>query len=328
LFLVALGFQVPKLAVPGRPAGGIDSLSQIKGYKVQFEHENIISILHKSSYAHFLGTSEFAPIDKYLYDYRKKHDAVNIPELAIASLLSKKIAVGLKKIGLDIRVSSHGNFGKTITEARDNAKRFIKVASKLGIEAICYLTNGQTAYQPYIGRGEALLALKKTLENSCDEWLKKHVLLCCRMANTATGKLASSDNTYDSQKLKDIFESHLMAQGANYQSFIDTVMEVEQTQHIKLFAETDGFVKIDLQAIRHQIVTGQNLVLTPETPFPDPLGITLLKNTGDFVQAKEPVALIRKKSSIPNHILHSLYNSISVEKDENPPLFFEEVIHA
>src|SRR5207244_3157806 len=35
LYLRSRGFTVPKLGVPGRPAGGIDVLAQLRGYKVE-----------------------------------------------------------------------------------------------------------------------------------------------------------------------------------------------------------------------------------------------------------------------------------------------------
>ena len=118
LFLVALGCAVPKLAVIGRPAGGIDVMAQVPYYTITLSRTDVLRIIDRCRYAHFLATTDHAPLDARLFDYRRKTDAVNVPALAIASLLAKKLAVGLAQVGLEVRVAPHGNFGGTWTEAR------------------------------------------------------------------------------------------------------------------------------------------------------------------------------------------------------------------
>ncbi|MEL6306332.1 MAG: hypothetical protein AAFQ20_16320, partial [Bacteroidota bacterium] len=109
LILRELGFLVPKLGVPGRPAGAIDILYQIPGYKVDFNSDELNECLKKNGYCHFLAGDNFTPADAKFFQYRAKVNATSVPPLVIASILSKKIAVGLKLTGLDIRVSKSGN---------------------------------------------------------------------------------------------------------------------------------------------------------------------------------------------------------------------------
>src|SRR6185503_4646328 len=158
LYLRAFGFKVPKLGVPGRPAGGIDVLAQIPGFKFSMTDSQAIAAFNKSGYVHFLADDAHGYHDAVLFSYRKTHDAVNLVPLVIASLLTKKLIVGLSRIGLDVRVSQFGNFGATWSLAKANARQFCEVASTLDISASCFLTDGSVPYQPFIGRGESLIA--------------------------------------------------------------------------------------------------------------------------------------------------------------------------
>ena len=110
LYLRDLGFVVPKLGVPGRPAGGIDVLAQVPGYQVELDATEMFRVLDRCGYAHFLAGPEFAPLDAALFRYRQKAGAQNVTALAVASILAKKIACGLNLAGLDVRVAPHGEF--------------------------------------------------------------------------------------------------------------------------------------------------------------------------------------------------------------------------
>ena len=91
LYLRDLGFVVPKLGVPGRPAGGIDVLAQVPGYQVELDATEIFRVLDRCGYAHFLAGPEFAPLDAALFRYRQKAGAQNVTALAVASILPDRL---------------------------------------------------------------------------------------------------------------------------------------------------------------------------------------------------------------------------------------------
>lgn len=182
LYLRSYGFQIPKLGVPGRPAGGIDVLAQLRGYRFVLSPNDIREVLARCGYAHFLAGMDCAPLDAALFRYRQKAGAQDVPALAVASILAKKIACGVKFAGLDVRVAPHGNFGGTFAEARESARLFCAVAREAGIRAVALLTDARMPYQPYIGRGEALLALKLVSDGRADHWLCEHAHRCRLMA--------------------------------------------------------------------------------------------------------------------------------------------------
>jgi thymidine phosphorylase len=324
LFMVAMGCAVPKLSVPGRPAGGIDVLAQIPGYRFTFRPQEIIDILEQCGYVHFLATDNFAPRDGELYEYRKRIGALHLPDLVIASLLSKKLAVGLMRIGLDIRFASHGNFGISWEEARKNAHKFIRVASLLDIDAACFITNGQIPYQPYIGRGEALIAVHNILEGTVDEWLSRHVNLCFSMARTVAGKRVIIDSLAK-ESVRKIFADHLMAHGTSNEAFEDLVTRMRAVKRETVFAQEEGFVVIKLNEIRKHMVKAQIKMATSESPFPDPVGVILLKNTGDYVRKGDPIATIRSDADAVYDAIYDIKQSLSVSNSPGQIGGYEEV---
>ena len=101
IYLRALGYTVPKVGVPGRPAGGVDALSRIPGYRVDMSSGHLANCLDTCGYVHFVAGPNHAPLDARLFEYRRKSGSPPAAELAIASLIAKKVAVGVELAGLD-----------------------------------------------------------------------------------------------------------------------------------------------------------------------------------------------------------------------------------
>lgn len=325
LFLRQMGFQIPKLGVPGRPAGGVDVLAQIPGYRTQFDECEVIKILGRCGYVHFLAEGRFAPQDGQLFAYRQQHGAVNLPELGIASLLSKKIAVGLSKVGLDVRVAPHGNFGSSWEEAKGNAVRFIRIAKLVGIEAVCFLTDARQPYQPFIGRGEALVAIADLFAGKADMPLTRHYRQCFAMAKAVSsvdGPLPSAS------EIAPAFQSNLEAQGASLDAFNYSVDTIRQSRRFELLAAGEGFLTIDLERLRGILVQTQSALQTQDRPFPDPSGVILASRTGDYLTQNELLATVRCEETRWPEMEQALRSAFVLSKNPGQLAGFEEVVDA
>jgi thymidine phosphorylase len=274
LYLRAAGCVVPKLGVPGRPAGGVDVLAQLPGYKLELSEREIQQVLERCGYAHFLVNENFAPLDAIFFRYRQKNNGQNIPALTAASLLAKKIAGGLNFVGLDVRVASHGNFGNHFDEARNSASLFCAAAAKGGIKAVAELTDGRQPYQPYLGRSEAILALEAVLQGSCGDWLAAHRGRCQEMAEHVVGLAGECAGLYDQCSLQSAFFSNIEAQGSSVDGFHEMARSVANAPRRELTASRDGYASTDLERTR-SIFERVNVGKIQETRFPDELGIIL-----------------------------------------------------
>lgn len=293
LQLVAAGVKVPKLGVPGRPAGGIDVLACIPGFNPRLDSAQVLACLDDCGYAHFLAGERFAPLDALLFSYRQQVGAQDVAALAIASLLSKKIAVGVKQVTLDIRVAPFTNFGDW-DAARTNGSRFISVARHLGISATCLLTDCRVPYQGYIGRGESLVALKSFFEGRATPDLFSHASLCQRMAEDCLGEPIDSSPA----ELAGIFRSQLEEQGTTWARFEEKNQQVLSQPKGAIAAKTDGYLAVDLDSVRRILTVCQRNQSTQGDPFPDPCGIVLTAGCGTAVHRGDVIAEVRATNNL------------------------------
>lgn len=308
--LVIKGFNVLKLGVKGRPAGGIDVMAQIPGYKINFTKDEVIKCIKESKYCHFASDEKFAPLDKKLFYYRSSVGAKAIPELVIASILSKKIAVGIKRIGLDIRVFAGANFGDTVVEAKKNAEKFVEVANILDIKTKYYITEIRSPLQPYIGRGEALIALKNILHNDMSLWLRNHFNQCLKMVADFVDTNINCIEI-DINKLIIPFEKNLLCQGSSLKKFYKKVEEIENSKRYSIRAKANGYLTININILRNVLTQIQNNI--SDMQYPDNIGVILKKQSGDSVLIDEEVCSVRMTNYLEKNILQ-IEKAFSVKK--------------
>lgn len=324
LFLIQYGFSVPKLGVPGRPAGGIDILSQIPGYKIHFNREEFRSLIEKYNYIHALADNTFCPLDISLFNFRKKINKLKITSLVVASILSKKIALGVQNVGLDIRVSPNGNFGEDFCRARDNAQIFMETAKLLNISAKCFITDIRFPLQPYIGRGEGLIALHNIIENKSIEDIIDHINTCRSMAASLGYK--PRNKSLKKRGLKSILIDNLEAQGSSYENFVNIIDLLNRQKRISIKSDTEGFLNINLQRLKEAIVKAQITSKKQKREFPDPVGCILKKKHGDFVKKGEIVAYLRINQESNRKFIPLIQNSFSTHKAIIQTSSYEEVL--
>ena len=295
LYLVTQGAVVPKLGIPGRPAGGIDCLLQVPGYNGRLSRQEVMQVLSACRYAHFLPTSALAPLDKRIFEIRQKAGLQGVAPLVIASLLAKKIAVGLDRFAIDVRVFPGGNFGATWENALQNASLFRRAADELGLTAITVLTDCRFVQQPFLGRSESLWALSEVLKGQARGSLSVHAGRCKDMAFSCLPESATGSPT---KTLLEAFTSNLQAQGASLKGFEQLITQTERAHTIEIRAQNSGFFNANPATLRTILVNAQASVKKHAEDFPDPLGIKLICDQGMWVQAGHVVATVRAGNGV------------------------------
>ncbi|QNN45477.1 hypothetical protein H9L17_09570 [Thermomonas brevis] len=279
------------------------------------------AILQRCGYAHFLASDQYAPLDARMFRLRQQHGYQEVATLVAASLLSKKLAVGVRYAGLDIRVAPHGNFGRTWEEARANATLFASAADALGIDARPVLTKASYPYQPYIGRKESLAALWLLFESRAGLWLSSHLELCRELA-LACVPIDSRDAIMhvDVESLRDIFYANLEAQGASPDDFV-RISEATLHAHVEtLYAPSDGFVSYAVADIRRLIVEVQRAA-APEAFFADPVGMVLLRQPGEWVRCGDPIATLRVERPVSGEDVVAFQAFVTIQAYPEGPGF-------
>ena len=140
--VASCGVRVAKMSGRGlgHTGGTIDKLESIPNIKLNLTKEEFIKEVQDINLAITSQTEEVAVADKKIYALRDVCGCVESIPLIASSIMSKKVALGSKKLVLDVKVGS-GALIKNIDDARTLANLMIKIGKKYNMEVVCLLTN-------------------------------------------------------------------------------------------------------------------------------------------------------------------------------------------
>jgi AMP phosphorylase len=160
--IAAAGLLIPKTSTRAitSPSGTADSMEVLA--PVAFTKEKVLQILEKEKAGIFWGGAmDSAPADNVLINIEKPLNMDPFP-LMIASIIAKKMSMGVKKLVLDIPCGEGTKF-PTVNDGRKFANRFKEIATRVGIETVMLLTDASQpighAVGPALEAKEALILL-------------------------------------------------------------------------------------------------------------------------------------------------------------------------
>ena len=320
LYACALGLRVSKIGVPGRPAGGLDVLGSLPGYRIEMDASAARGVLDACGYLHVSAGRAFCPLDARFFAWRQASGHQAVPNLVITSLLAKKIAAGVGRFLLDIRVGEHGNLGTTAEEARTHARRLIAVAAEVGIEAVCVLNPSERPPQPWIGRGEALVAVARSILGDDDAGLLgEHAAACRRMALLVAGVESDTDRGIPGSALVSFHEAMLRAHGVEPAVFWQRQERVAGSLREPLTADNSGAMQVDLAALRATLVERQlKAPLAEGAAFSDPCGVELAASVSTPVMPGAVLARVRDEED-PTDLAFRLRTAFKVSPHSSTP---------
>ena len=143
--LAACGLYVPMIAGRGleHTGGTIDKLESIPGYKTNLSIDEFKYNVENFGLSIMAQTKDICPADKKIYALRDITNTVASLPLICGSIMSKKIAEGIKGLVLDIKVGN-GAFIKTIGAAKNLSKLLKEVGESNGLKVeICFTDMNQ-----------------------------------------------------------------------------------------------------------------------------------------------------------------------------------------
>ncbi len=137
----ACGAIVPMMSGRGlgHTGGTLDKLDAIPGFRTRLSLADARRVLATTNCVLIGQTAELAPADRRLYALRDVTGTVESIPLIAASILTKKIAAGIRALVLDVKVG-RGAFMKTADQARQLARWIVGIASRHGVRAEAMLT--------------------------------------------------------------------------------------------------------------------------------------------------------------------------------------------
>ena len=140
--VAACGAFVPMISGRGlgHTGGTLDKFDSIPGYTTAPDNALFRSVVSTVGCAIIGQTGNLAPADKRIYGIRDVTGTVESVPLITASILSKKLAAGLKGLVLDVKVGS-GAFMDSLEKARELAESLVAVAKGAGLKTTALLTD-------------------------------------------------------------------------------------------------------------------------------------------------------------------------------------------
>ena len=302
--VASLGVNVAKMSGKGlgHTGGTIDKLESIPGFVVNLTRDEFINNVKDIGVAITSQTENIALADKKIYALRDVTGTVESIPLIASSIMSKKIALGAKKLVLDVKVGD-GALIKNINDARRLSKLMIDIGINNGIEVVCVLTNMNVPLGNNIGNA---LEVKEAIDvlNGKQGTLRE---LCLTLASHMVSiglKISYSDAFF---KVQDALDS-----GIAYKKFLELIekqhgnidnLPVSKNKY-EIKSMTEGYL-VDIDAYKLGMLSmslgaGRE---NKEDEIDYGTGIVVNKNINDYVNVGD--------------VLMTLYTNKVIDKVDN-----------
>ena len=138
----ACGVAVPMISgrALGHTGGTLDKLDSIPGFRSALSLAEFESVVRKCGVAIVSQTPTLVPADRVLYALRDRTGTIEDPGLICASILSKKLAAGLRALVLDVKTGS-GAFLRRREDAEFLAALMVATAESAGTRTVALMTD-------------------------------------------------------------------------------------------------------------------------------------------------------------------------------------------
>ncbi len=163
----AAGVVVPMISGRslGHTGGTLDKLEAIPGFNVNLTIEQFKAQLIQHKLAFIGQTEQIAPVDGKLYALRDVTATVESIPLIASSIMSKKLAVGLDALILDVKVGA-GAFMKQQIHARRLAQLMVGIGRRLDKKVQALITDMNQPLGFAVGNALEIMEVSQTLQNS------------------------------------------------------------------------------------------------------------------------------------------------------------------
>ncbi len=275
-----LGLRVPMVSGRGlgHTGGTLDKLEAVPGYRTDLDDAALHRVLRDVGCFISGQTGELAPADRILYALRNETQTVECIPLIVASILSKKLAEGLDRLVLDVKVGS-GAFMKTEADARALAEAMVRVGNGAGVATSALLTDMEQPLGVACGNAAEVQESVDCLQGGGPSDLREITLLLAGHPGAA--------DLLDSGRAYERFAAMCRAQGGDL-SRLPSAPHREE-----VLAERSGIVtRCDALSIgRAAFVMGAGR-LRAEDPVDPRVGVLVHKKVGEPVSRGEPLATL------------------------------------
>jgi pyrimidine-nucleoside phosphorylase len=162
----AAGVVVPMMSgrALGHTGGTLDKLESIPGFRTNLSVDEFKAVLRKHGLAFVGQTEELCPADGRLYALRDATATVESTPLIASSIMSKKLAMGLDALVLDVKVGA-GAFMKKQVEARRLAQMMVGIGRRADRRVQALITDMNQPLGFAVGNALEVMEVSQALQN-------------------------------------------------------------------------------------------------------------------------------------------------------------------
>jgi thymidine phosphorylase len=278
-----LGWRVPMISGRGlgHTGGTLDKLEAIPGYRTDLDDSALRRTLQGVGCFINGQTAQLAPADRVLYALRNETETVPCIPFIVASILSKKLAEGLDRLVLDVKVGS-GAFMRTLADARRLAEALVRVGNGAGVRTEALLTDMEQPLGVACGNGIEVAEALACLEGGGP--------LDLREATLRLAMHPDAERVLASGAARERFARMVHAHGGDLDRMdLGTGVTVEEVT-----APDAGCVtRCDALAVGRAVFALGAGRSRAEDPVRFNVGVEVLRKVGDRVERGEPLARLR-----------------------------------
>ncbi len=304
--VAACGGYVPMISGRGlgHTGGTLDKLESLAGYEVHPTRERLRRIVTQVGCAIVGQSEDLVPADRRLYAVRDVTATVDVPELIVASILSKKLAGGAEALVLDVKTGSGAQVPDQ-SAARDLADRLLSVAADSGLRVRVALSDMGQVLGSDAGNALELRAVLDLLcgRRSSDRLLELSLALAGELL--VLGGLAANAGDADRQlraaltsgAAAETFQRMVAALGGPTDILDGAHRHLPHAPVQRVVSAIDGgyVTAIDVRALGESVVRLGGGRSHPGQSLDHAVGLAEVRGRGERVLRGDPLAIIHAR---------------------------------
>ncbi len=299
--LAALDIPAGKLSNRGIGIGGstADKLMSIPGFRADIPIDEYKDNLKEEKIGITTNFVDVATAEKKLYDIRRKIDCMDNLELVAASIMSRKIASGAKKLLINVQCG-HGSTIKDYKKGKEFSKILIDSGKLAGIEIRCVISKIYEPLGKNIGNTLEVIEAIEALNGNIEKDVKQVIMEVATQIILMSGKVkkeseakAMIEEVIKNGKALEKFKTLVKMQNGDI-SYIEDTENFEKAKYkMEIKSNKTGYIQmIDSERLGNiAIYLGAGRKLYNDE-IDNASGITLVKKMDDKVKNGETIAYI------------------------------------
>ena len=305
--LASCGGFVPMISGRGlgHTGGTLDKLDSIPGYNTMPDVGLLTKTVRQVGCAVVGQTEDIAPADKRLYAVRDVTATVESIDLITASILSKKLAMNLDALILDIKCGN-GAFMQSIEKAQILANSLVEVGTSLGCKTKAVITDMNQPLCSSVGNS---LEIKRCVECLLGDVKESRLMeVVCTLGGNILAYTGLSDDandgynqirrSFETGSAAEVFEQMVSSLGGP-SNFLNSAFSILPKSPIveDIYASEEGFVNsIDTRTIGISLLELGGGRRRSKDPIDYAVGFQNLLSVNDRVDSSIPLGRIHARN--------------------------------